>query len=120
MTKQGFLEIIRNKAPYQTVYVDGLAKEIDHIHGENIVTKDGFEYNYRHVARRFYAADLPVRVYDAIIEELMQHYIFGDERQEVVLIRLSDKYGLEQSEVKRINDRITIEDMKEYQNKQNG
>lgn len=120
MRKQGFLEIIRNKAPYPTVYVDGLAKEIDHIHGENIVTKDGFEYNYRHVSRKFYTSDLPVRIYEAIKNDLLQEYQFGQEKLETMMVRLSDQYGITQSAVKRINEQLTIADMQEYKNNQNG
>ena len=115
MNKEAFLQIIKNKAPFPVVYVDGFEQKIDHIHGENIVMTDGSQHNYRHVSRRFYTAELPVRTYEAIRLELLEKYHLGKVKLDKMQVDLSEKYGISQSAVKRINEQLTISDLKEYQ-----
>lgn len=121
MRSAGFRDIIRKGVPYPTIYVKGLAKEIDHIHGENIITKDGFKYHYAEVARQFYVTDLPLNKVEAINLELLERYQFGNEKQKDVIVELSKRFGISEVSVERINERLTIKEFTEFiNNRKNG
>ena len=119
MTKQAFKEL-QEKDTFPFVFVEGMEYEIKGFEDQSIITTTGQIFPYWKVSKRFYLSDLPDRKMKAINEDILKFYIFGNERLDTLMQRLSKKYKVSEEAIKRASDQLTIQDMKNFKLEQNG
>ena len=119
MKKESFLEIKRQGFPYPTLYVDGMKVKVDHIDGDDFILSNGTRHDYQVVMKRFYSQYLPESIYNAIKNDLLEMYQFGNKTLEQATQEIGEKYSLNPQSVVIINNQLVIADLIKYK-EQNG